>query len=59
MTTQAQIKATAKYDRKHTTGLYLKLNKTTDADIIDLLAQQENKQGFIKELLRDYLKKGK
>lgn len=59
MATQAQIKAVAKYDKKNTTGLYLKLNRTTDADIIELLAQQENKQGFIKELLREYMKKGK
>ena len=59
MATQAQIKAVANYDKKNTVGLYLKLNKTTDADIIELLAQQENKQGFIKELLREYMKKGK
>lgn len=59
MATKAQIKASANYDKKNTVGLYLKLNKTTDADIIELLAQQENKQGFIKELLRDYMKKGK
>ena len=59
MATKAQIKAVANYDKKNTVGLYLKLNKTTDADIIELLAQQENKQGFIKELLREYMKKGK
>ena len=59
MATKAQIKAVANYDKKNTVGLYLKLNKTTDADIIELLAQQDNKQGFIKELLRDHMKKGK
>lgn len=59
MATKAQIKAVANYDKKNTVGIYLKLNKTTDADIIELLAQQENKQGFIKELLREYMKKGK
>lgn len=59
MATQAQIKAVANYDKKNTIGIYLKLNKTTDADIIEMLEQQENKQGFIKELLRKYMKKGK
>lgn len=59
MATQAQKRAVANYDKKNTIGIYLKLNKTTDADIIEMLEQAENKQGFIKELLRDFMKKGK
>lgn len=42
----------AAYDRQNTKGVYLKLNKKTDADIIDALAEVENKQGLIKNLLR-------
>lgn len=34
-------------------GVYLKLNKEDDADIINRLQKQENKQGYIKGLIRD------
>jgi len=33
-------------------GFYIKLSKTTDADIINRLAGLDNKQGYIKELIR-------
>ena len=33
-------------------GFYIKLSKTTDADIINWLADHTNKQGYIKELIR-------
>ena len=33
-------------------GIYLKLNKGADKDIIERLKEQENKQGYIKELIR-------
>lgn len=33
-------------------GLYLKLNTVNDKDIISRLDQQENKQGYIKDLIR-------
>lgn len=34
-------------------GYYLKLNKTDDADVIERLNKKDNKQGYIKELIRD------
>ena len=40
------------YDRDNTKGLYIKLNKKTDADIIEALSECDNKQGLIKTLLR-------
>lgn len=52
MTTAAQKAATAKYDKENTIRLNLKLNKTTDADILEKLSQVESKQGYIKELIR-------
>lgn len=52
MASNAQRKASAKYDKENTIGIYLKLNKTTDADIIAKLAAIENKQGYIKNLIR-------
>lgn len=42
----------AKYDKSNTKGLYIKLNKKTDSDIIEALAKGSNKQGLIKALLR-------
>ena len=42
----------ARYDRAHTTPVYLKLNNRTDADIIKHLASVGNKQGYIKNLIR-------
>lgn len=33
-------------------GIYLKLNKGADNDIIQRLNDQKNKQGYIKELIR-------
>ena len=42
----------AKYDKEFTTMITFKLNKKTDADIIDKLAAQPNRQGYIKDLIR-------
>ena len=39
------------YDKANTIGVYLKLNKKTDADIIAAL-EGCNKQGYIKALIR-------
>ena len=52
---EAQIRANAKYDKTHTKGVYLKLNKVNDADIIKFLELHGNTQTLIKELLRDYM----
>ena len=51
-TKEAKIRAQAKYDKDHTKGIYLKLNKETDADIIGYLEEVENVQGLIKSLIR-------
>lgn len=42
----------ASWDAAHTTQIKLKLNDSTDADILDWLARQDNKQGYIKALIR-------
>ncbi len=46
----------ARYDRENTTRVVLKLNNKTDADILEKLQQVDNKQGYIKELIRKDLK---
>lgn len=33
-------------------GIYLKLNKVNDVDVIDRLSNQKNTQGYIKDLIR-------
>ena len=49
---KAQLRAQAKYDKDNTVQINLKLNKKTDADIIARLAAADNRQGYIKELIR-------
>ena len=50
--TEAQKRARLKYEAEHTTQIKLKLNHKTDADIIEKLQSVDNKQGYIKELIR-------
>lgn len=60
-TTRAQIEAQRKYDSKNTIQYHLKLNKITDADIIDRLNLASElpggKQGYIKDLIRRDIEK--
>lgn len=53
MTTEAQARATAKYDKENTVRLSLKLNLKTDSDILAKLESVESKQGYIKALIRE------
>lgn len=52
-TSEAQKRATLKYDAKSTKQYHLKLNLGTDADIIAELEKQESIQGYIKRLIRE------
>lgn len=51
MATKASI-SHAKYDAENTTGVYLKLNLKTDSDILEKLSSVPNRQGYIKQLIR-------
>lgn len=53
---EARLRANAKYDASHTKQVMLKLNLTTDADILAKLDEVENKQGYIKALIRADMK---
>lgn len=46
-----------RYDKQNTIQIKLKLNKNTDADIIEKLESEPNKQGYIKELIRADIRK--
>lgn len=48
----AHYEAVRRYNAQNVKGLYLALNKKTDADIISILEAKDNKQGYIKELIR-------
>ena len=47
----------ARYDKKSTKGIYLKLNIGTDGDILARLADVPSTQGYIKGLIRADIKK--
>ncbi len=53
MATEAQKNASAKYDKNHTRSILFKFNTTNDADILAKLDEVGNKQGYIKELIRE------
>lgn len=54
---RARTKAQAKYDKSHTTGFYMKLNTGTDEDILAWLEIQPSKQGAIKKLIREEIRR--
>lgn len=56
MATEAQKRAAQKYDAENTKQYHLKLNTTTDADIIARIEQKGRIQGYIKELIREDIK---
>lgn len=58
-TSEAQIRSVRKYNKENVKKYYLDLNKKTDADIISFLETADNKQGSIKEAIREYMNKGK
>ena len=53
MATEAQKRASAKYDKANTRSVLLKFNTTNDADILTMLDEVENRQGYIKMLIRN------
>lgn len=59
MTTDAQKRAVAKYDRENAVSLVMKLNRKTDQDILARLAAVDSKQGYIKRLIREDMARDK
>ncbi len=51
------VKASIKYDKENTIQVRIKLNKKTDADIIEALEAVPNKNGYLKDLIRKDIKK--
>ena len=44
------------YKKKMMKQFKIELHKKNDSELISLMESQKNKQGFIKSILRDYLK---
>ena len=59
MVSDAKKAAKAKYDEKTAVYISLKLNRNTDADLIEILEAAPNKQALIKEALRKMKRAGK
>lgn len=57
MTSDARKRAVAKYDAQNTKQIKLKLNLRSDHDILERLEEVGNVQGYIKQLIRDDIKK--
>ena len=56
----AQSKASTKFNKENTTSVQLRLNNSTDADIIEHLKTAEpSKMGYIKELIRKDMRRWK
>lgn len=58
-TPDCDLRAIEKFNKEKTTTVCLRLNKNTDADIIEKLASVPSKMGYIKQLIRADLEKSK
>lgn len=54
----AQVAASIRYNKEKTTQFKMSLNNKTDADIIEHLKTRDNKQGYVKQLIRNDMKGG-
>ena len=59
MSTNAQIRASKRYNQKNTKAYAIVLNKRYDQDLIKWMEAQPNKQGAIKELIRKAIESGR
>lgn len=57
MISDAKRKANAKYNAKTRITVSFQLNKSTDQDIIEYLKTVDNVNGFLKNLVREQIKK--
>lgn len=56
---KSRAKASAKYQKDNIKQIKIALNVNTDVDIINHLETCENKQGYIKSLIRNDMKKSR
>ena len=51
--TEAQKRAQERYRRAKTISIFLRLNKDTDADILQRIQDEPSKMGYVKRLIRE------
>ncbi len=56
---ECDYRASQKYRREKCRKVQIELNKTIDADILEWLDAQPNKQGYLKDLIRADIAKSK
>ena len=49
---EAKLRANSRYAKVNCMTFSIQLNKNTDADLINKLTSVDNRQGYIKELIR-------
>lgn len=59
MSNEARNRAQAKYDKAHTIQFKVKFNLDTDAEVIAHLQAQENKQNYIRQLIKADMEKNR
>ena len=59
MVSEAKKRANIKSDKKNAKYVTLKLNKNTDKDILEYLDTLDNKNGYLKNLIRQDIKNKK
>lgn len=57
--TPKQAEAQARWDKENVRRVVLKLVRTTDADILEWMESKENMQGYLKNLIREDMKRSK
>lgn len=50
-TRECQLKATAKYKKENLKTIPFQINKITEANLLAWLEKQDNRQGYIKQLI--------
>lgn len=53
----AQAPSKARYDAENTKVITIKLNKKTDAEILERLSKEESVQGFIKSCIKERIER--
>lgn len=56
-TPDSNLRAITKFTKEKTVSVNLRLNKNTDADILEKLTSVPSKMGYIKQLIRDDIAK--
>lgn len=59
MVSEAKKRANMKSDKKNAKYVTLKLNKNTDKDILEYLDTLDNKNGYLKNLIRQDIRNKK